>query len=438
MTADAVDASLAAPSIASWRPTAVIGRVLGITQGESATMVVLLSLAITLTAVGLPPVLRHPSLPQAGVGNQQAAASPSSQRPAESEQDPPPPPEFDRPAGTEIGPPTAVPGPGGGVGPGHVDNGPHLSPPSTGSVARLASVGDPGAPHGLAVAEDGTIYVATNNGTTQGGAGPSKILTFDQAGVPGRHYVIEGQPPDHAEGLTGLVLDGEGAIFALDASTGRVLRVDLGSGAQRVQARLLDLPPCGLLATGACEPSPLDGAPRPSGAALDGDGNLYVGDSGQGVIWKVPVDGGAARPWFSSLDLATGQGIDSLTIDPEGHVLFTSPRSLVASNAGGAGLYRVAVREDGSAGGAQLVASLGIGSGPSGVTTGRDGSIVVALREAGAVVLLTPSGEEVRRVTGSDPALAGPTGVAFSGDVLLATDQDSDSNLGFVVIVGLR
>jgi sugar lactone lactonase YvrE len=412
-------------AFAPWRPTAVLSRLLGITRGEAATLVIALGVAVVLAVAGLVPVLRHrPS------GDPVASPTPASGRSpvAAPSGDVPAAPVVPAPLNTGVRPtfaPEASTGDATAFSDttGTTSSGP--TPPATGELGTFAEVGSPGAPDGVAVDRDGTVYVATNNGTTQGERGASRILTFDPSGKAGRSYSISGQPDDHALGLTGLVLDGDGGIIALDAATGRILRVSRSTGAQAEYSTLFDLPACQLVvaAVNGCEPGVGDDLPVPRSAAFDSAGNLFVTDSAQGTVWKVPAGGGKAEAWFSDASFG-GEGVTGIALAADGALLVASPQALDPAARGGGAVYRIVV-QDGKPGAKTLLTSFPRGDSPFGIATLSDGSFVVALRGANAVALIGRDGSEVRRVQGraGGVAMDAPTGLAFHGNVLLVTNQ---------------
>ena len=420
----------------SARPTAILARLLGLSQGEVATVLLAFTVALVLTVGGVPPVLRHRHVRAAAetVDAAPAPAAPVADAPT---------PVAAPVAAAPMLAPAAAPvsyyeassydAPIEGT-----SSGFQTPPPPTGTVARFATVGSPGAPEGIAVADDGMVFVATDNGTSQGEPGPSRILTFDASGAPGRSYAISGQPADHALGVTGLALDGHGGVLALDASTGRVLRIAVTSGAQTTLARLRDVPMCGpaITATSGCEPGIEDDAPLPR-AIVVSRAHLYVTDAAQGIVWRLPASGGAAEPWFTTNGFGGGNGLAGIAVDPAENLLVATPEALDPTAALGGAIYRVPVDASGKPGGAALVASFPRGEEPSGIATMGDGSIVAALRGANAVVLLGTDGKEVRRVTGT--ALDAPTGIAFEGSTLLVTNQAPATRAGWAVLaVGVR
>jgi sugar lactone lactonase YvrE len=421
------------------RPTEYAADLLGVTRGQVSTLMVALAVAVVLTIGGLPPVLRHRSGPAPSAA---APATPPRAAPADGVAAPAPSvaaPVLDPVAGvapvsgTTRNAFTASPTPT------EVSTGPASPPVGTASV--FAPVGSPGAPEGIAVAADGTIFVATDNGTAGGEPGPSRILSFSANGVPGGAFTVTGQPADHALGLTGLVVDGRGGLFALDAATARVLRFDLRTGRQATYATLPNLPACQLVvaAVNGCEPGVSDDAPLPRGAALDAQGNLYVSDAAQGAIWRIAAGGAQPVLFTSDVAFGSGDGVSGLALAPDGSLLVVAPQAVDPAAAGGGAVYRFPVT-DGKAGNRTLVAHLAPGEGPQGIALLDDGSMVVTLHDAGAVVLLDKAGTEIRRVGGTTAGatMDAPFGVAFDHGTLLVTNQSKTKGSAAVLAVGIR
>ena len=311
-------------------------------------------------------------------------------------------------------------------------------PPATGQLALFTRVAGPGAPDGIAVDLDGTVYVATNNGTAQGEAGPSNIVVFAPDGTRRGEIAVQGQPDGHALGLTGLTLEKPRTLLALDAATGRVIRVDVVTGQQTEVARLPNLSGCP--GVPPCEVGVSDDGPLPRGVATDGSGTLYVTDATQGVIWRI-APGGVAEPWLVAPQFATANGLGAVVVEAAGSLLVAAPEVLDPRSLGGGGVYRVPVNADGSAGTPDLVAPFAGGELPTGLALTHDGSIAVALAGIDAVALLGGDGSEVRRVTGTATgvALDTPTNLAFSGLTLLATNQAPATPANWAVLaVGIR
>ena len=136
----------------------------------------------------------------------------------------------------------------------------------------------------------------------------------------------------------------------------------------------------------------------------------------------------------SDLAFSADEGLSGIAVARDGAVVVVSPQAVDPSATAGGAVYRIA-NAGGQAGDRTLVARFPPFQSPSGISLLRDGSMVVALRDATAVALIDSAGAEQRRVT--DPSLDTPMGVALAnGTVLVAARSDAASN-GAVVAVGL-
>jgi gluconolactonase len=165
-----------------------------------------------------------------------------------------------------------------------------------------------------------------------------------------------------------------------------------------------------------------DGAPErsfriPNFPAFDAHGRLYVSDSygfgqrGPGVF-RVDPDG-RTELWFDR-DVTFANGI---AIAPDGSWLYVA--ETFASN-----LFRIEIRDDGTAGARQEVATLP-GSLPDGLAFDVEGNLYIGCYEPSQVLRIDPTGAiEVlwRDVTAH--TLAHPTNLAFRGTTMFT------SNLG--------
>ena len=412
----------------SRRPTALVARSLGITQGQASTMVLALGMAAVLTLGGLPPVLRNRGAEGATPAASQAPAEAPAAEPTGGDA---PAPAVDQPVASDpsfaapasptfdSAEPTTFESDFGG-------SASERTAPAAGEAEVFASVAGAGAPHGIAVGDD-TVYVAAG----------AEVLTYTEGGSAGRRFTVPGKDVS----LTGLALDGKGGLVALDATSGRIQRIDLSNGRQRTFATLVDLPACQLLvaAVNGCEPGVEDEKPLPKAAAFDGAGNLYVADAAQGAIWRVPAGGGQPALFTSDAAYGSGDGLAGIAFR-DGGLIVASPQALDAESAAGGAVYRIAVTREGKAGERTLVARFLPNERPAGLAVLPDGSMVVALRDAGAVVLLDPEGAEVLRVEGpaGETPLEAPTGIALQGETVLVTTQAADKANWAVLAVGVR
>lgn len=397
-----------------------IARWWGVTEGQAYTIVIGLVVALVTAGIGIPPTLIDRVAPA-------RPARADAAQPAPQETTPPPrdaspsdgagpvvaSPPFDTPFG--IGgeapalsrgdaptPPDLGGDPGGSASstPTFADGG------RLGDVERLADTA--GAPHGIAVEpESGAFYVAVQ---------PSTVRRFSAAGVLEREYAVDGRP-------TGLALDGDGVLYALDAATPRVVRIDTESGAHDVVGPVPDVPTCTVDRAARCELSPSNGPPVPAGAAFDTDGNLFVADTGQGIVWRYDRYG-TATIWDKAPEYlsATGAGPAAVQFDPSGSLIVAVTQTLVGLTGA---VYRVPVQGNGGAGPRVELYRSAPGDDPTGVAVGRGGRVYVALRGADALVVLGRDGSVVATIT-SD-LLAGPVGVARRGQSLLVTNQSAST-----------
>ena len=403
-----------------------LGRPLGLTEGQVYTVVVSLAVATGLAVGGIPATLE-----QKGARAAPAAAAPPAPPPAAAPAEAAPPPAgglapppqppaepaspAEPPAPQQPGAPAAAP-----VTPADEQ------PPPAARGRLFARVGAPGAPAGVAVARDGTVFVGTNNGTANGAPGPSRVLAYSADGDLTRTYAVTGQPADHELGLTALALDPGGGVVVADAAGQRVLRIDPATGRQQVLTTLLDVAPC-LVALGAdpCEPGLSDERPVPTAVAVDGRGRVYVADPQQGTIWRLDPGERTAQSWHTAADYATGAGPTGLALTPDGGLVFTVGATLDPGNAGSAGLYRVSLDDPAER---ALVTSFDPAEEPAAVAVGASGVAYVALLGSSAIVGVEPDGSRAGRFDADDDPqhpLDRPAGLAVATGRLLVTNQSS-------------
>jgi sugar lactone lactonase YvrE len=304
-------------------------------------------------------------------------------------------------------------------------------------VRVFAHVPHPGSPEPIVVAPDRSVYVGTNQGgkgSDQDAAAPSRVFKFSAAGKLLRSYVLRGQPLGEDHGIQGLAQDGDGLLYVLDRSANpRVVVLDPVSGAQRRYASFRDVPSCTLSGrTKDCSATFGDSAAGPDYATFAADGTLYVTDIDQALIWRVPRGGGRPEVWFTDTRLESVYGPNGIQVLPDGHtLLFVNTGSNPAAGDPTTGrLYRLPIRPDGRPGElSQLWESRPV-DGPDGFALGRSGRIYLALAAGAAIAVISPTGEELRRVPATpaenqaqEVPFDGPASAAFDGQRLLVTNQ---------------
>ena len=155
----------------------------------------------------------------------------------------------------------------------------------------------------------------------------------------------------------------------------------------------------------------------PNYPAFDADGSLYVSDShafgvpGPGV-WRVDPDGRATL-WYDR-DVVFANG---LALAPDG-------RSLYVAETFASRVFRIPIRDDGSAGDREDVADLP-GSLPDGLALDVEGNLYVGCYEPSRVLRISPGGAvETLHHDVTAHTLAHPTNLAFRGTTMFT------SNLG--------
>lgn len=288
----------------------------------------------------------------------------------------------------------------------------------------FASVGDPGAPGGLAVLPDGGVAVTTDNGSTRGRTGPSVVFEFNSRGHGKKAITISGQPANHKDGLGAAAVSPlDGKLYVVDVDDSSVLRIDPATGSQAVAVTVANVAPCVVSVSQApCEPGVIDHQPALSALAFDPSGNLYIADAGQATIWRWHPGESAPESWYSSTDLATGDGPSGLSLAADRSLLFTAGSTLDTANPDAGGLYRLGINGDGTAGSRSLVSAFSTSDNPGPVATGPDGSIYVVLRGSGTMDMVHNGQTAPFPTGGTSVPVDSPSALAVSGGRLLVAN----------------
>lgn len=324
-------------------------------------------------------------------------------------------------------------------------------------VRVFAHVPHPGSPEPIVVAPDRSVYVGTNQagkGSDADAAARSRVFRYSSSGRLLRTYVLRGQPLGEDHGIQGLAQDGDGLLYVLDRSADpRVVALDPVSGAQRRYATFRDVPSCSASGrTSDCSATVADNPAGPDYATFAPDGTLYVTDIDQALIWRVPRGGGRAKVWFTDPRLESVYGPNGIQVLPDGRtLLFVNTASSPAAGDPTTGrLYKLPIRPGGRPGVLKQLWESRPADGPDGFALGRSGRIYLALAAAGAMAVISPGGEELRRVPATpvenqaqEVPFDGPASAAFLGRRVLVTNQgfpegDEDSWAVLDVMVGER
>jgi len=274
---------------------------------------------------------------------------------------------------------------------------PHARP--FGDVQTLAPFPvPPGSPEGIVV-KGNKAYVSGPARFGTAGQPPSIVVVYDtRTGEQLETIQIQGEDLSQEHANSCVAFDGEGRLYVVNTQRG-IVRIDLVSGVQTVYA-----PPVPNLL-------PLEVPPLPNDIAFDPAGNLYLTDSLQATIWRIPPGGGAPQVWFQDTSLATPFGPNGIRINPDRTKVYFAVTAEGANQFGftGGKIYTLPLVDAPTA--AQLeVFHQYNGEGPDGIAFGRSGRLYVMLASPGfsGVSVLSPAGAEVARFGNAPGNLISP------------------------------
>jgi sugar lactone lactonase YvrE len=277
-----------------------------------------------------------------------------------------------------------------------------------GDVQVLAPVPNPpGLPEGIAV-NGNKVYVAGPASFETAGTPPSKVFAYDaRTGELLRTYEMQGELTQFPHANSCIAFDAAGRLYIVNLQLG-IVRLDLGSGAQEVYAAPLpDLAPCSNTQPAPCSPTFLNLPPLPNDIAFDDAGNLYLTDSLQATIWRIPAGGGQPQIWFQDSRLDTPFGANGLRLSPDRTKVFFSVTAEGVGQFGnflGGRIYTLPLTPAPAAADLQVFHQYN-GDAPDGIAFGRSGNLYVMLAAPfnSGVSILRPDGTEAARLTNPSP-----------------------------------
>jgi streptogramin lyase len=290
----------------------------------------------------------------------------------------------------------------------------------------IAPVPFPGYPEGIAV-HDGLIY--TSGPAAFGVPGnfvPSQIFAFDeQTGALVKTITMQGQPgPLNA--LSCIAFGEDDNLYVIDEFRG-IVRVNVETGEQSVYSAGFHP----VYQSAFNPPAPV----LINDLAFDKHGNLYVTDSFQATIWRVPAGGGAPQVWFQDARLDGPFGPNGVRVDPKSDTLYFTQ----TFDAAGAGyIYTLPLVDHPAASDLQVFHAYTPGAGPDGIAFGRSGKLYVALAGYSQISVLAADGSESARYSGPAQNASGgtldwanPANIAFNNrtGALLVTNHASLTGL---------
>ena len=291
-----------------------------------------------------------------------------------------------------------------------------------GDSRLIAAVPSPGYPEGVAVRE-GRVYVS--GPAAFGQAAPSKIFVYDvKTGAMVDVIAIQNQPgPIFA--LSCIAFDEEGSLYVIEEKMG-VLKINPKTKHQTVYAAGFHP----VFTSAFNPPAPL----LLNDLAFDKEGNLYVTDTFQATIWRIPPGGGVPQPWFTNSAIDGVFGPNGIRFSADGSKMYFS---VTIDAMGGGAIYTLPVKAN------PLPADLktfhvytpganGIPA-PDGIAFGKSGKLYVCLAGSSEISVLDAGGVELTRyrgpakTNGGSLPWANPANIAFDdeGRRLIVTNHAS-------------
>jgi len=260
-------------------------------------------------------------------------------------------------------------------------------------------------PEGITADKQGNIYVTTFNPTAPAGT-LGRLIVFNRHGQLVRDVAVQGSSP----ALLGLDFHPKThALLIIDFGASKVLSVNPVNGHSDVFATV----------TGAAGLNAL---------TFDRQGNVYVSDSFQGIIWKTGQNGGAATAWVTDATLTTtgvpGFGANGVGFNKAETILYVA-------NTGNDTVVQIPV--SGGVPGKPTVLTNSI-NGADGLILDDDDNIWVAANQADEIVVIDKTGKAIAKLGdfdgidrhGSPIGLLFPASPVFSGEWLYVTNLSLD------------
>jgi len=271
-----------------------------------------------------------------------------------------------------------------------------------GDSAYVAPVPSPGFPEGIMVHGD-KFYVAGPAYFPPVGFGT--IFEYDLAtGALLSTISLTGEKAP--SGTSNLAFDDAGNLYCIVAALG-VVRIDLTTRQQSIYA-----PPPPI----KYKSSSPDGSYLMNDMSFDGKGDLYLTDSFQATIWRIPKGGGPMQEWLhddhlNSFFIHNGFGLNGIRIDRANQMLYvdqTTDATLTGY------LYRIRMTPNPTYADLEILhvwPYTGNGStypvGPDGIELSASGKVYVALPGVNQIAVVDPN---IRNIFANQTGLYGGPG----------------------------
>ena len=201
-------------------------------------------------------------------------------------------------------------------------------------------------------------------------------------------------------------LDGNGILYIVDRHPQRIIALDPDTGEQWDYATFEQVEdaciaaPVSQLVTDCLSPNDLTFGP---------DGYMYVTDTGQDMIWRIPPGGGEAEVWYTDTRMFSPVGPNGIEFMADGETLMfamtiTGPLDSLGGLAGDGSavpatskLFTLSVEPDGSPGRLETFWESRPGNEIDGFAIGESGSVYAALTLVNGIAAISPEGAEITR-----------------------------------------
>jgi sugar lactone lactonase YvrE len=279
-----------------------------------------------------------------------------------------------------------------------------------------------GFPEGVAIAKS-RLYVAGPATFGTAGKGPSVVTVLHRAnGNLITEIPIQGETLAFEHAISGLAVDGDERVYVLSTQLG-VLRLERHGNTYTQTVYAPPFPDVPFAPTGPDLP------PLPNEMAFDDAGFLYVTDSLQATIFRIPPGGGPAAVWFQSPLLAGSLaaplpfGANGIRVSPGRDFVYVVV-TFDAMDPSQGHVYRLPLVNAPGPADIELVHTFHGFVVPDSLVFGAAGKLYVSLAGSNQIAVLDAGGAEITRISG-------PSGSAipFDAPATMAFDHAKKSLL---------